>query len=106
MDFFLIIVLNNIHQNKSSKSCGNFQDSLNLTATNASSSTESINQIKNCKVVLEDIAVSCGAVKLQVLDSCQDKTHTSKPHHTSDSDFLRNLQMKTPIAWANLTDKP
>ena len=62
-------------------------------------------QLKDCKVVLEDISFSCGAAKLQMLDLSQDKTHTTDSHHTSESDFLKNLCLKTPIAWGNSIDE-
>ena len=38
-----------------------------------------------------------------MLDLSQDKTHTTDSHHTSESDFLENLWLKTPIAWGNST---
>ena len=39
-----------------------------------------------------------------MLDLSQDKTHTTDSHHTTESDFLKNLCLKTPIAWGNSTD--
>ena len=61
--------------------------------------------LKDCKVVLEDIPFSCGAAKLQVFDLSHDKTHMTDSHHTTESDFLKNLCLKTPIAWGNSTDE-
>ena len=69
--------------------------------------------LKDCKVVLEDISFSRGAAKLQMLDLSQDKTHMTDSHHTTESDFLKNLCLKTPIAsgnsiaerWTQLDDK-
>ena len=61
--------------------------------------------LKDCKVVLEDISFSCGTAKLQMLDLSQDKTHTTDSHHTTESDFLKNLCLETPIAWANSVDE-
>ena len=61
--------------------------------------------LKDCKVVLEDISFSCGAAKLQMLDLSQDKTHMTDSHHTTESDFLKNLCLKTPIAWGNSIDE-
>ena len=62
-------------------------------------------QLKDFKIVLEDISFSCGAAKLQMLDLSQDKTHTTDSHHTSESDFLKNLCLKTPIACGNSIDE-
>ena len=62
-------------------------------------------QLKDCRVVLEDISFSCGAAKLQMLDLSQDKTHTTDSHHTTESDFLKNLCLKTPVAWGNSVDE-
>ena len=61
--------------------------------------------LKDCKVVLKDNSFSCGAAKLQMLDPSQDKTHTTDSHHTTESDFLKNLCLKTPIAWGNSIDE-
>ena len=55
-------------------------------------------------VVLEDISFSCGATKPQMLDLIQDKTLTTDSHHISDSNFLMNFCLKTPIAWGNSVD--
>ena len=35
----------------------------------------------------------------------QDKTHTTDSHHRTESDFLKNLCLKTPIAWGNSVDE-
>ena len=40
-----------------------------------------------------------------MLDLSQDETHTTDSHNTTESDFLKNLCFKTPIAWDNLVDK-
>ena len=58
-------------------------------------------QVRGCKVILEDISLTCGAAKLQMLDLIQDETHTIDSHHTTESNFLKNLCLKTPIAWGN-----
>ena len=58
-------------------------------------------QVRGCKVVLEDISLTCCAAKLHMLDLIQDKTHTIDSHHTTESNFLKNSCLKTPIAWGN-----
>ena len=40
-----------------------------------------------------------------MLDLIQDKTHTTDSHNTTESDFLKNLNLETPIAWGNSVDK-
>ena len=62
-------------------------------------------QLKDCRLVLQDISFSCGAAKLQILDLSQDKTHTTDSHHTTESDFLKNLCLKAPVAWGNSVDE-
>ena len=62
-------------------------------------------QVRDCKVVLEDISLTCGTAKLQMLDLIQDITHTIDSHHTTEINFLRNLCLKTPIAWGNSIDE-
>ena len=61
--------------------------------------------MKDCKVVLEDISFSCGAVKLHMLDLSQGKTYTTDSHHTTVSDFLMNLCLKTLVAWGKSVDE-
>ena len=62
-------------------------------------------QVKSCKVVLEDISLPCGAAKLQRPYRIKDKTHMTDSHHTTESNFLKNLCLKTPIAWGNSIDE-
>ena len=56
-------------------------------------------------VVLEDNSLSCGAAKLQIMDLIQSKTQMVDSHHTTESNFLKNLCLKTPIAWGNSIDE-
>ena len=97
--------MNNLSYSKSSKHCGNSTDLEKQTATPFVPSVSISTQLKDCRVVLEDISFSCGAVKLQMLDLSQDKTHTTDSHHTTESDFLKNLCLKTPVAWGNSVDQ-
>ena len=64
-----------------------------------------LNQVRDCKVVLEGISLTCGAAKLQMLDLIQDKTHMIDSHHTTEINFLKNLCLKTPIAQGNSIDE-
>ena len=57
-------------------------------------------QLKDCKVVLENISFSCGNAKLQ-MDLSQDETHATDSHHATESNVLKNLCLKTPTAWGN-----
>ena len=102
--FILPIILHNLINSKSSKHCGNSTDLQKQTATLFVPSVPFSTQLKDCKVVLEDISFSCGAAKLQMLDLCQDKTHTTDSHNTIETDFLKNLFL-TPIALCNSVDK-
>ena len=61
-------------------------------------------QLKDCKVVLEDISFSCGAAKLQMLDLSQDKTHMTDSENISENNFI-NLCLKTPTAWGKAVDE-
>ena len=61
-------------------------------------------QLKDCKVVLEDISFSSGAAKLQMLDLSQDKTHMTDSENISENDFI-NLCLKTPTAWGKAVDE-
>ena len=103
--FLLPIVLNNLINSKSSKHCGNSTDLQKQTPTPLVPSVPFSTQLKDCKVVLEDISFSRGAAKLQMLDLSQDKTHTTDSQNTTENDFLKNLCLKTPIAWGYSFDK-
>ena len=103
--FILPIFLNNLINSKSSKYCANSTHLQKQTATPFVPSLPFSTQLKDCKVALEDISFSCGAAKLQMLDLSQDKTHTTDSHNTTESDFLKNLSLKTPIAWGKSVDK-
>ena len=99
------IILNNINKSKPSNHCEISNDLINPTAIPITPSVSIPTQVKDCKVVLEDISLTCGAAKLQMLDLIQDKTHTIDSHHTSEINFLKNLCLKTPIAWGNSIDE-
>ena len=90
---------------KSSKDCGNSTDLQKQTATPFIPSVSISTRLKECKVVLVDVSFSCGAAKLQMLDLSQDKTHMTDSHHTTESDFRKNLCLKTPIARSNSVDE-
>ena len=81
--FILPIVMNNLSYCKLSKQCGNSTDFKKQTATPFVPSVSISTQLKDCRVVLEDISFSCGAAKLQMLDPSQDKTHMTDSHHTT-----------------------
>ena len=93
------IVLNNINKSNLSKRCENSNDLKDSTVAPIVSSVPILTQVRDCKAVLEDISLSCGAAKLQMLDPIQDETHTTDSHHRTESNFLKNLCLKTPIAW-------
>ena len=98
--------MNNLSYSKSSKHCGNSTDLEKQTATPFVPSVSISTQLKDCRVNLEDISFSCGAAKLQMLDVSQDKTHATDAHHTTESDFLKNLCLKTSVACGNSVDEP
>ena len=94
LDVIIVIFL-------SSKHCGNSTDFEKQTAPPFVPSVSITTQLKECTVVLEGISFSCRAAKLQILDLSQDKTHATDSYHTTESDFLKNLCLKTPVAWGN-----
>ena len=48
-----------------------------------------------------DISSSFGAAKLQMLDLIQDDIHMTNSNQTIESNLLKNLHLKKPIAWGN-----
>ena len=99
------IVLNNINKSNLSQHCENSNDLKNSTAAPVILSTSILTQVRDSKVVLEDISLFYGAAKLQMLDPIQNETYTTDSHHTTESNFLKNLCLKTPIAWGNSIDE-
>ena len=81
--FILPIVMNNLSYCKLSKQCGNSTDFKKQAAAPFVPSVSISTQLKDCRVVLEDISFSRGAAKLQMLDPSQDKTHMTDSHHTT-----------------------
>ena len=70
-------ILNHINKSNSSNYPEISNDQINPTATAIISSVPIPTQVRDCKVVLEDISLSCGATKLRMLDLIQDKQN---PH--------------------------
>ena len=95
--FILPIVLNDLVNSKSLKHCGNSTDFQKETSIPFFPSVSFSTQLKDWKVVLGDISFSCGTAKFQILDLSQDKTHTTDSHHATESEFLMNWCLKTPI---------
>ena len=99
------IILNNINKSKSLNHCEISNDLINPTTIPIISSVSIPTQVRDCKVVLEDISLTCGAAKLQMLDLIQNKTHMIDSHHTTESNFLKNLCLKHQLQGTELDDK-
>ena len=69
------LVLNNINKSKLLKHCENSNNLKNSTLAPIIPTTSILTQVRDYKVVLEDISLSSGAAKLHVLDPTQDETH-------------------------------
>ena len=67
------IILNNINKSKSWNHCQISNELINPTATPITSSVSIRTQVRDCKVVLEEISLTCGAAKLQMLDLIRTK---------------------------------
>ena len=61
--------------------------------------------VKDCKVVLEDISSSHDAVKLKMLNTSQENTHTTSSYLTKEERLFEGLSVKTPIASGKANDK-
>ena len=59
--------------------------------------------VKDWKVVPEDI--SCDAVKLKMLNSSQENTHTTSSHLTKEKKGSEGFNVKTLIAWGKANDE-
>ena len=46
---------------------------------------------RDCKVILKDISLSCGAAKLQMLDLIQNEIHMTDSQHKTESHLLGHL---------------
>ena len=92
--FIITIILNPHLNNKSSKLFGDLNK---LISTSSISVVSIATRVKDCKVVL-GISSSCDAVKLKILNTRQENTHTTR------SGLLEGLSVKTPIAWGRAND--
>ena len=105
MDFFvtcafiITIILYPHLKNISSNLCG---DHNKLISTSSISTVSTAALVKDCKVVLEDIS-SCDTVKLKMLNTSQENTHTTSSYLTKEKRPLEDL--KTPIAWGKANDE-
>ena len=90
MDFFLTcafiitIILYPHLNNISSKLCGDLNKSI---STSSKSNVSAAALVKDCKVALEDFS-SCDAVKLKILNTSQENTHTTSSHLTKEKRLL------------------
>ena len=96
-------VLNPHLNNKPLKLFGDLSKSIPTSSKLVVSTTAA--HVKDCKVVLEDISSSCDAVKLKMLNTSQENTHTTSSHLTKEERLLEGLSVKTPIAWGQRNDK-
>ena len=87
------------------KHCGNSTDLQKQTATTFVPGVSISAHLRDCGVVLGDISFSCGAAGLQMLDLSWDGTRMADSRHTAGSDFLKNLCLKSPIAWGSSIDE-
>ena len=69
------IVWNNINKSNLLEHCENSNNLKNSTAAPTVLTTSILTQVRDCKVVLEDISLSSGATKLEMLDPTQDEIH-------------------------------
>ena len=99
--FLNTIILYPHLNNMSLKLCGDLNKSIS-TLSNSIVSTAAL--VKDCKVVLEDIS-SCDAVKLKMLNTSQENTHTTSSHLTKEKKLLEGFSMKTPIAWGKANNE-
>ena len=109
MDFFvtcastITIILHPHLNNKSSKLCGDLNKSI---STSSKSVLSTAVHVKDCRVVLEDISSSRDAVKLKMLNTSQENTHTTSSHLIKEERrLLEGLSVKTPIAWGKANDE-
>ena len=107
MDFFvtcafIITIILYLHLNNMfSKLCGDLNKSI---STSSKSNVSTAALVKDCKVVLEDIS-SCAAVKLKMLNTSEENTHTTSSHLTKEKKLLEGFSMKTPLAWGRANDE-
>ena len=107
MDFFvtcastITIILHPHLNNKSWNLCGDLNKSISTSKSVLSTAVH----VKDCKVVLEDISSSCDAVKLKMLNTGQENTHTTSSHLIKEERLLEGLSVKTLIAWGKANDE-
>ena len=86
--------------NKPNKKARNRYDSCETDFEVTATANPTYPPMKSCKVVLEDISSKCAAEKLKTLNLTLEKRHKSNNSRPTEMTFLKDLQVKTPIAWA------
>ena len=99
--FIITIILHPYLNNKYSKLCGDLNKSI---STSSKSVMPTAVHVKDCKVVLDNSS-SRDAVKLKMLNTSQENTHTTSSHLIKEERLLEGLSMKTPIAWGKANDE-
>ena len=107
MDFFvtcafiITIILYPHLNNISSKLCGDLGKSI---STSSKSNVSTATLVKGYKVALEDFS-SRDAVKLKMLNTSQENTHTTSSHLTKEKKLLEGFSVKTLIARGKTNDE-
>ena len=99
--FIITIILYPHVKDISSKLCGDLNKSI---STSSKSTVSTAALVKDCKVALEDIS-SCDPVKLKMLNTIQENSHTTSSHLIKEKTLLEGLSVKTPIAWDKGNDE-
>ena len=100
--FIITIILHPHLNSKSSKLCGDLNKSI---STSSKSVLSTAVHVKDSKVVLEDISFSRDVVKLKMLNTSQENTHTTSSHCIKEKRLHVGLSVKTPIAWGKANDE-
>ena len=98
--FILPVVMNNLIYSKSTKHCGSLENFEKETATLFVPSMSISTQLKGCSWGYL-FFLWCGKAP----DAGAQLIHTTDLHHTTESDFLKNLCLKTSVAWGNSVDE-
>ena len=98
--FILPVVMNNLIYSKSTKHCGNLANFEKETATLFVPSVSISTQLKGCSWGYL-FFLWCGKAP----DAGAQLIHTTDLHHTTESDFVKNLCLKTSVAWGNSVDE-
>ena len=99
---YIFSILNNLNTKNSVPLNHSCVQEIDFEVTASANAVD--HRVRDCKVVIEDIATKDVAAKLHTLNPTPGKLHKRDSRVTEEVKYLQLLQAKTPIAWGKMND--